>query len=354
MALQLRRVAPAANSEIGSRVSARKAYVWRTAHGARALVALAIAAITLVTVLVAACSAVAAEAPRWDIVASSNPTNLKPNSPTNEVQNVTVSATGGTFTLTAVSQNCNAAETTTPIPFNATAAQVQSALEALGCVGVGDAAVSGGPGGTSPYTVTFVGEAENIRLPVMSADSSSLTGGVATVTEVTEGAPAPILMVTATNVGGESTDGSTITLADSLPAGVSATAISGVDTYGSGGAFAGHGGTEMSCSALSCTYSGKVDPGDTLVMTVTLEVAESLASSVPNQATVSGGGPRGRIGQYSIHGRQSTGRLRACYRKRSGGRLLRAGGDASECDSRLRHGHQRIQHGGRRHEGYPL
>jgi hypothetical protein len=293
MASQVRRIAPAASLKMGAWVSARKACVWRTAHEARALVALVIAAVALVTAFVAASSAVAAEAPRWDIVATSNPTNLKPSSPANEVQNVTVNATGGTFNLTAVSQDCNAAETTTPIPFNATAAQVQSALEALGCVGTGNASVSGGPGGSSSYSVTFVGELSDTQIPVMSADGSSLIGGSAMVTEVTEGVPAPILIVTATNVGGASTDGSTITLADSLPAGLTATGISGVDTYASGGAFAGHGGTEMSCTALSCTYSGKVDPGDTLVMTVTLEVAESLASSVLNQATVSGGGPAG-------------------------------------------------------------
>ncbi len=40
----------------------------RIANGARALPALVIAAVTLVSVLVMACSAVAAEGPRWVVV----------------------------------------------------------------------------------------------------------------------------------------------------------------------------------------------------------------------------------------------------------------------------------------------
>ncbi len=154
--------------------------------------------------------------------------------------------------------------------------------------------MTGGPGITSPYVVTFTGGLGDTPIAAMSADSSSLTGGAgtATVREVTRGAYPPHLILTATNVGGASTDGSTITLGDSLPSVLTATAVSGYDTYGSRYAANGSGGKEMSCSTstVSCTYAGAVDPGDTLVMTVTLNVGESLAASVPNSASVSGGG----------------------------------------------------------------
>ena len=70
----------------------------------------------------------------------------------NEVQTVTISgAAGGTFKLKFDG------DTTNSIAFNASAATVQSELEALSSIGVGDVAVSGGAGG--PYTVSFQGGA---------------------------------------------------------------------------------------------------------------------------------------------------------------------------------------------------
>ncbi len=76
----------------------------------------------------------------------------------NERQTVTLGAntTGGTFTLTYTTPNpSNTTGTTAAIPFNASAASVQSALEALANIAVGDIAVSGAAGG--PWTVEFQG-----------------------------------------------------------------------------------------------------------------------------------------------------------------------------------------------------
>lgn len=63
----------------------------------------------------------------------------------------TGTVTGGTFTLTY------SAQVTTAIPWNATAAQVQSALEALSNVAPGDVFVSGGPFPSSPMILTWGG-----------------------------------------------------------------------------------------------------------------------------------------------------------------------------------------------------
>ena len=75
--------------------------------------------------------------------------------------------------------------TTAPLPFNAPAAQVQSALEGLDGIGAGNVTVSGGPGGAgggSPYLVTFTGALAGVNVLQLSADAGELTGGAASAT----------------------------------------------------------------------------------------------------------------------------------------------------------------------------
>ncbi|MEU6054223.1 hypothetical protein ABZ829_27855 [Streptomyces xanthochromogenes] len=90
--------------------------------------------------------------------------------PTSETQTVTVtgSPTGGTFTLTFSGQ------TTAAIAYNATAAVVQAALEALSNINPGDVTVTGNAGG--PYTVVFGGQFLSDNVAQMTA-TGSLTGG---------------------------------------------------------------------------------------------------------------------------------------------------------------------------------
>lgn len=88
-----------------------------------------------------------------------------------EIQLVTIDATGGTFTLTYSGQ------TTAAIAFDATAAAVENALEALSNIGVDEALVTGAAGG--PYTVTFAGTLAGLDLTQMTASSALLTGGSA-------------------------------------------------------------------------------------------------------------------------------------------------------------------------------
>ncbi len=102
-----------------------------------------------------------------------------------ETQRVTVKASAGTYKLTFE------AEETTPIAFNASAAEVQAALEALGKLAPGDVAVSGGPGdagGTSPYEVAFGGAYAGRDLAQMTSSASGLAGGSASVTTRVQGA----------------------------------------------------------------------------------------------------------------------------------------------------------------------
>lgn len=102
---------------------------------------------------------------------------------TAEVQTVTITGTptGGTFTLTFDGQ------TTATIAYNAAAAAVQSALEALSNIAPGDVTVTGGPGPGTPWVATFLGTLGNV--PQMTASGAGLTGGT------------PVIAVT-TNTGG--------------------------------------------------------------------------------------------------------------------------------------------------------
>lgn len=97
----------------------------------------------------------------------------------NEVQTVTVGggATAGTFTLTF------GGETTAAITYPATAATVQTALEALSNVEPGDIVVSGSSGG--PYTLTFGGQYTGENVPQLTSAAGSLTGGTPTITHAT-------------------------------------------------------------------------------------------------------------------------------------------------------------------------
>jgi hypothetical protein len=101
-----------------------------------------------------------------------------------EVSNIDVDATGGTFTITWNGQ------TTAVIAYNAVAATVQAALEALSNINVGDVVVTGGvgqDGGGAPYILTWNAKLGNVAQPTTGAGSLTGGGGTATVTTATGG-----------------------------------------------------------------------------------------------------------------------------------------------------------------------
>lgn len=108
----------------------------------------------------------------------------------NEVQKVVIKATGGTFKLTYSGQQ------TAAIKYNATAAEVRAALEALSNLEPGDVGVTGGPGnetGSAPYVITFSMGADVAQLTAQT----TLTGGEAKaeVSTTTAGTAAGTLKV---------------------------------------------------------------------------------------------------------------------------------------------------------------
>lgn len=127
-----------------------------------------------------------AQIPQPDPVRSSFPRTA----PVNEVQNISVATgtpTAGTFTLAFDGQ------TTAPIAFNATAAQVQAALEALTNINPGDVVASGGPLPGTSVDVTFQGQYAGTNVPQMTVDNTNVIGGTYQVTTTTQGVPGGVI-----------------------------------------------------------------------------------------------------------------------------------------------------------------
>lgn len=98
---------------------------------------------------------------------------------TNEVQTIEIDddVSGGTFTLSYGGQ------TTGALAYNASAAVVEAALEALSTLGLGTATVSG----SSPkWTVTFTGSLASTNVSMISGTNVNMTGGDATTVAVAE------------------------------------------------------------------------------------------------------------------------------------------------------------------------
>lgn len=112
--------------------------------------------------------------------------DLAPKS--NDVQQIAITGgpTGGTYTLTLSGQ------TTAPIVYNATATQVQTALEALSTIGTGNVACTGGPHPGTPVVATFKGALAGVDVAQMTGSAASLTGGTS-----------PAVVVTTTTQGGQ-------------------------------------------------------------------------------------------------------------------------------------------------------
>ncbi len=109
-------------------------------------------------------------------------------SDTDEVQTLTISGTpaGGNFKLRFRGYN------TGVIAYNASAADVDTALEALASIGTGGVTCAGGPLPGTPVTITFAGQLADQNVPTIAVVDSALTGGTT---------PAAAVAVTTPGVG---------------------------------------------------------------------------------------------------------------------------------------------------------
>ena len=264
-------------------------------------------------------SSASALSPWWHLTAEPVPTYLNASAERSEVQQLTVNATGGDvlwiepvsleefeegrIVLSEIKRAVFA--------FDASAGEVQQALQAPGVYGAGNVEVSGGPVGKpavvtelEPYVIRFVGALASRPVPPPPGlfAHAAIFGGVnlegeASVSETTLGHAAGEIVVNATNLGDEVADGEAgepITLSDVLPPGYEAVGVSGK-------AFEGFLAPEakLVCAlkgengilAPACSFPGRVPPyiGLTLHLLVDLSGAKEGEQEV---ATVSGGGVR--------------------------------------------------------------
>jgi hypothetical protein len=114
--------------------------------------------------------------------------------------------------------------TTAPLPNDATAAEVQAALESLAPIGPNNVEVSGGPGGpgaSSPYTIMFKGALANTNVSLLEPGNDTLVGNATVRTPTQGGRGTSTLTLMAQNIGGATSSG-TITLRATLPSGITA------------------------------------------------------------------------------------------------------------------------------------
>lgn len=111
----------------------------------------------------------------------------------NELQTLTITATGGTYQLGLDGQY------TTALAFNANQATIQAAITAL--LGSGNCTV----GGTGPFTFTFLQEYGNRNVATLQVNAAALTGGTATVAKTTPGSAGATGTMAAAQTG--ATDG---------------------------------------------------------------------------------------------------------------------------------------------------
>lgn len=161
-----------------------------------------------------------------------------PYSVTDEVQTLTEGGSGLTsFTITYSGQ------TTASIDDDATAAEVQAALEALSNIAPGDVTVTGGPLGTGPFTVTFGGTLADTNVAAMT---TTPTGGTGTV------------VVATTTAGGTEGTGGLETAAGLLFAPVKVPSLTD-NTIDVGAAMLVHGFVKLSKLPFTLDANGQTD-----------------------------------------------------------------------------------------------
>jgi hypothetical protein len=254
--------------------------------------------VSILTVLamVGGVSPAVALSPWWHLTSGSRPANLfHTGLAKDEVQEVTVSATGGLAVLFGPN------ESAVIVNWNATPLEMQEALE--GMYGNDNVEVTGGPGdetGSKPYVVRFVGELADQPVAPLKVNAGSfivLSCEGATgpnckqetiVTEKTQGRPDGQIVVTASNLGDADVSGETtpVTITDKLPAGLKATAVEGLAGSTGNGLEApvqcSHG------SSVTCTFAGTLPPYDQIEIAISV-VVEGASSGETNEVSVTGG-----------------------------------------------------------------
>ncbi len=183
----------------------------------------------------------------------------------------------------------DAPATTAPLPYDASAAEVQAALEALAPVGAGNVEVSGGPGNHNaehPYTVSFKGALADTDVGQLEPGSGALTGNATARTATLGGRGVSKLSLMAQNIGGVTSSGP-ITFRATLPSGITALALPTTAPNSAGADWSCGGST---AGEILCTNSSTVRPGLTAPPINAILTAAPGIEGGTVQIEVSGGG----------------------------------------------------------------
>jgi hypothetical protein len=230
--------------------------------------------VVLVALFLVSATPAFAESPWWQVSAGSRPTNLHPAK--SEVQEINTTAGFNAGFLEVEGRFIGL------LLAGETAAEVQSVLE--GPYGSGNVEVSGGPVGVSGLVVKSIGALAGDEVGMITTIGEDISSMV-----VTEGGSGEVI-VTATNLGDAAVHGSGIpvTIADKLPAGLEATAISGF-TGGTGESRRG----EVKCTqpAGPCAWAGPepLPPYEQIEVRIAVKQTATVEPDEPNEVTIAGG-----------------------------------------------------------------
>ena len=129
----------------------------RRSGSARAALVLALA--VAMSLMLFSVSSASAASPKWELTAIHGPTNFQLTPSVNEVYTLAenANANAGRFRLKFENEDTAEEVETKLLPFDATAAEVQAALQKGKVIGEGNVEVTGGPGPGSAYTIEFKG-----------------------------------------------------------------------------------------------------------------------------------------------------------------------------------------------------
>ncbi|HWX44628.1 MAG TPA: hypothetical protein VNY52_04820, partial [Solirubrobacteraceae bacterium] len=231
-----------------------------------------------------------AEAPWWGLSSNANPTNLLPGLSRNEVQEVTVKATGGELILVEL--------TNFKVGFfkwDATHEELQAGLEEM--YGAGNVEVSGGPGdeqGTKPYVITFTGGLADKPVEPIFVYGGALSGPGAEArgSEKTRGRADGQIVVMAENLGNGSANGATapITITDMPPEKLKVVGIEGLAGLGNGKKGPVTCSEDLNERPLKCSFAGTLGPYEVFEIRVSVDLEPGASAGEENQASAFGGG----------------------------------------------------------------
>ncbi|HWX44491.1 MAG TPA: hypothetical protein VNY52_04120 [Solirubrobacteraceae bacterium] len=224
----------------------------------------------------------------WSISSLTEPTNFNASDTQDEVEKLVITATAGTYELDVAHFGPGFA--TQPLPWDASALEVQQALEAVPQIETAGMTISGGPphpGAPPPYTyeVSWTGPSPNGRLNITANElKDGANPGTFEQEQAQVGITRDQYTVTALNLGSKATN-EEITIVDNLPAQVVPVEARIIEPGSE------ESGKCVLGTQVICTYSEPVHPEGQLLVTIKVAVkAGAPEHGVRNEATVSGGG----------------------------------------------------------------